>query len=776
MKKILSTLMVFLLLLSTSTGASAFTISPETKSPLIGQTLLSGAYIQENINTEMLFGMGNTILVGDTAYTCFSDGALYSFKAGADSAERYCTVPARPIALNNTAYNNLQPGEKAEVDEILNLLVADGDTLCAFNTYTGRIGRIDESGITWQEERFDPELFAVEDWPRILFGAHIIDGKLYVMADFYEEDYSAMYCHGILVVDIATGETRRLDVANPLQLSAYGEGELLVLRAPEEGPLVFSAYNIETATLRDLPLAMPDTTYGIGGLAYDAATDTIMYSEVGGIYRSINGAAFERVCPYPFSYASADMDGWIMANGQYALGMDGISILNTNDVDPENILTLSVRYKDSDLMNAFAQQHPSVIADARVEELTAADIAARIAGGDTETDVFELSIDNTFGALKRKGFAADLSVSPELKADAENLYPAIRAALKNEAGQLVAYPLHMHLSQWSVNTALWPLYFGDEAVPTTYSALLDAMLRFEETDGPDGGSLFLCEWSYENMIYKIITSYIEQADTRAQPLTFDAPELLLALDKLAQVNEMMLSKGITYLNEGDEYPYDDVLSHSVFYTSGGATNVLVFTAKDLEDDRYLMPFTFTADQTPIIHSYMTVLIMNPNSQKQDLALDYIACAATQASDVRRYYMIHESATEPVEKPDYQQKIDGYIQTKADLEVQIAALVKSDPKSSEIISLQNEYDRMERYLDDTDFVRYEITPEGIAKWQQIMPHIQFYEDSLYLAGEGSAVQQQLESLCNQYASGRFSTPDFLKQLTSTLEMIYKEGTQ
>lgn len=776
MKKIFSVLLAILLLMSACTSAMAFSVSEELKNPLIDQTLLSEAFIYEQIlqGTELPSIMANAILVGDTAYICLFDGSVYRMEEGADTAEKYCTVPARPRSLGAADYGDLRASEQAEVDEIFDLFVTDGDTLYTINTYTGRIGTISGSGIAWQDIRFDTTPFVTQEgWARMLLGAHVIGGGLYIMIDCSDESLNYETNNDIVKIDMATGDTKRLNLQKPLMFSPYSDGELLVLRASEEGEKVFSVYDIQTATSRDLPLATVNPNEEICGLAYDNAADKIMYSGMSGIYRSVNGAAFERVCPYPLDYVLGSIEGYILPDGRYALSSDGISIVNVDAFSVENTLTLALINKDNKLLNAFAVQHPNIIPDVTTERLSTADIATRIQGGDTVTDIFELRVDNTFGALKRKGFTADLTASPVLAAEAEQLYPAVRAALENEEGQLVAYPTHLDLNQWSVNTALWAKYFGTEAVPTTYSALLDAMLRFEDTTGPEDGELFLVEWSHENMVKEIITSFIRQSDTREKPLTFDAPELSLALDKLAQVNEMMLSKGITYQSEVDVYPYEDILFHSLFYSFGGGSNVLASSAKDIEEGGALPPFAFTDGQTPQYRGYMTVLIVNPNSAKKELAFDYIACAASQDSDIQRYYATHASATEPVEKADYQQKMDGYEKAKVDIEKQIAQLQASDPKSTDIASLQSDLDRVQWYLENADFVRYEITAPGIAAWQQIIPYANFYEDSLYIAEDESAVTQQINSLCAQYASGRFNTPDFLSKLTATLEMIYKE---
>lgn len=776
MKKILSLCLALLLLRSTCTIASAAPVgAPPAVDATIVETLFGEMYIKEVIapQTGTSYQMLDAVLVGDTAYACMADGTVYSFTVGEEDAQKYCTVPPRPLSLNSTLYANLSADEQAAANEIPTNFATDGHALYVINIYAGRIGTLDENGITWQEACFDPAPFFSQDgWNRMVSGALIRDGQLYIMVDYYDEDFSVEHNKGIVQIDIATGATKRLPIDHLYQLAPYGEGELLILRVPSAPRQVLSVYNTQTGELRDLPLELPSGDL-LCGLVYDASSDTIIYSEMNGIFSSVNGAAFERLRPYPFHYTDWSVDGFLTPDGRYALRMDGVSIIRPDKVSTEDALTMALTYKNEDLQAAFTPIHPEIVADVLIEQLTPADVAARIQGGDTTTDIFEVRVDSSFGALKQKGFAADLSESDVITRDVENLYAPVRDVLKNESGQVVAYPIRMNLNLWSVNTALWPKYFGDEAVPTTYSALFDAMLRFEDTSGPDDGELFLFEWSYTNLVKRVIISYIEQADTREVPLSFDAPELTLALEKLAACNEMMLAKGITYQNEADVFPYEEILCHSLFYTSGGGSNLITSSKKMIEENGDLLPFTFMADQTPIVHSYMSAYVVNPNSNKQELARDYIECSIAKEIDLQQYYMLHASATEPVEKADYQQKLDGYANSKSELEAQIAKLTVDDPKSADITSLQDELDRMQWYLDNVDFVRYEITPEGIAAWQKIAPFMQFFEDSLYLSTDNSVVIGPIDLLCTQYGDGRFTLGEFLKQLTSTAEMVYKE---
>lgn len=737
------------------------------------QEIFGEQYIEQAIypQTGTRFCMTNMTQGADTVYCCMKDGSLYRWRYGEPEAERFSALPRWSDVILDfaIAFDDMNAAQQAVVEEAVFELVADGETLYALNPYVGGVGTIDEEGVHWRQARFDPTLtLDASGWRRVILYGLARDETIYLLANYYDETPSRLYSYDVIAIDALTGEGRRFGVEGVMGMCLYEEGALLLARDGGANRYVLSRLDPETGALADLPLEMPSVDTPLGGLAWDAAADAIYYADQDGIWRSTEGKAFERILPHGQKYMTEYAQGWVLSGGQYALQINGVSVYETDaeSLDPKNTLCLRMNNQDSGLDAAFTQEHPDVTLDARYGVLNAGEIAQRIQSGDADTDVFQVSVDSAFHELVGKGYAASLAPSEEIARDLDALWPTIQAAITNDSGEPVAYPQSLRVNLWTVNRPLWAAYFGDEPVPATWEALFDAMLRFEEGAGPEDGVFFVEEWDYPRMVQRVVRAYIEQRDTSDEALRFQDPALRRALEALARVNEAMLARGISYAAEWDAYPDEETLNHSIFYTFGGGGALCPLG----EDSEALLPFVFEKTDTPVIRGYMSVLIVNPLSARQDLALAYVASATRQETDADRYYKLHPGATQPLEKPAYEQKMREREAQRAALEEQLAALAPDDIQAE---SLQAEIERLKWYQENPDFLRWKVSPRGIEEWQRLAPHIRFFERSLYVSLEDGAVQSQIDALCAPYAGGQMDVQTFLQRLEASMELVWAE---
>lgn len=720
--------------------------------------------------TGTRFPMTNTALGGDVAYLCMEDGSLYRWRIGEERAEKLCALTGRDpaSAAGRVPYPDMTAEQRAIVGEEVLVLAADDARLYGVNPYTGGVGTIDADGVAWAQGHFDLSLTTdASGWARTIPTALALDGKVYLLVDAYEEAPDAPFNYQLVEVNAETGEGRRCGVSGVRCVSPYREGSLLLLRAGGGGRYVLSRYDPLSGELTDLPHALPDVELQLGGLAWDAASDTIYYADESGIWRAEGDRPFERVGPQGYGYITEHSQGWVLPDGRYALLIDGVDVIDVSALaNAQNVLRLCLNLQDAGTAEIFQAEHPDALLDARYEFLSASQVAQRIRAGDAETDVYQITVDDSFGPLADKGYAASLAPSSEIVQDVASLWPSVREAITNAEGEPVAYPQSLRLSLWQVDAELWRTYFGDEPVPATWTALFDAMRRFEQGPGPEDGYFFVEEWAYKDMVMRVLRAYIEQHDTRDGPLSFQTPGLREALQALARVNEVMLARGITYESEADAFPYEETLSRSLFFTFGGGDDLCPLDSDSLS----LLPFRFDEGDSPVLCGYLSVLIINPLSARQELARAYIACATRKEADVGRWYRLHPDATEPVEKPAYAARMKEYEDKIAALEAQMEALPPDDPMAR---ALQGEIERVQWYLDHSDFLRWQVSPKGIEQWRTLAPHLRFFERSLYVTQEEGPVQAQLDAICGLYADGQMDLDAFLRRLEETLERVWAE---
>jgi ABC-type glycerol-3-phosphate transport system substrate-binding protein len=709
----------------------------------------------------------SSCLGSSKAYLCDRDGVLWCQAYDEAAPHVLCTLPKQPEALNNgqLTYEKLSDADRAQADETVQVLAEAEGVLYAVNQYAGRIGTVNEQGVQWLEQRFDASfVLSPDDGQRQIMSAVMQDGSLYLLADYWEEDPAQNQNGSVVRISVSTGETVRIKTPGTLSMCLYKEG-LLLLRLDEQGKYCLTLLNPGTGEMQDLPIALPKEEEAL--ICYQADGDKLYLATKNGVYCAANEEPFSMILNNP-APNSMSMSGKarIVENGSYALWTDGVFVMPlTNEAGKARVLTLCMCDVDTNLQQAFMKEHPDVLLNVHSQELTAADIADRIRSGDTETDIFRVSVNNAFGKLKDSAYAAGLNDSPEIVKSVAAMYPQIRAALIINDGQIVAYPQDLYLNLWSVNTPLWEKHFGNEPIPTTWKALFEVMLRFEETDDVDG-DLFLIEWSYQDMVIRILNAYMEQHDAAGGTVDFSDHALSDTLMALSRVNDCMVKRGITYQFEGDIYPENEMMNRSVFYIGGGGISTYKAGLVGSDD---LMPFTFAQEEEPVIHGYMSVLIVNPLSVNQELARDYIDCATKQETNLTRYYMLHADATEPVEKLGWQEQLQSYIEQEETLKAQIDAA--EDPLK--LTSLQDELSVVQRRLSQQEFIRWQISPDGIAALQKIEPQLRFFERSLLVAGENGAMQEQMEKLCARYTGGQMTLDALLQQMNDVARLIYLE---
>lgn len=565
------------------------------------------------------------------AYVLDRDGQLFQWDYAGEPTLLCTGLPiAQDSMFGESNYLDLTDQQQAQVNETVNMLVADESTLYAINKFAGRIGTINESGVHWQITLDKGYFLDSAGWERVVTGAAALSHQVYWLIDQYDENPSAAHWSRLLGLNPATGEAQLYPGTEAFRLCAYGDRLLLLCQGDE---YYLSAFDPSAGTEERLPLAVPRE----GTLAYDPRIDTIFLVTNSGVYLSTAGEAFRLASGLPAEYPGAQAT--ITSSGQLAFTGNGLWAMDIPTSASQQQLTVRLHSDDPLLKSLFAQQYPNVLLDWRTDTaMTAADIAQAIRTGD-RTDVFSVEADSSFGDLVHKGFAAPIT-NQDIVQSVARMYPSLSAPLVQN-GCIVAYPWSMGVGAWTVNQDLWGKYFPGESLPATWAEFFQLMLRFEQADNPDG-DLFLMRWNYTAMLEQVLTSYIQrEGGTAVDFANGDLSAVLAAMSKLhATIPD-----------------YDEA---EIFWNSETAGDRSIFhygqcaatRSSRLWNESALPAFTFAAGDTPAYGGTMRVLIINPNAENKALAEAFVAQLTRSEYGVMMDYCLHKDMTEPYDQRPY----------------------------------------------------------------------------------------------------------------------------
>ena len=131
-------------------------------------------------------------------------------------------------------------------------------------------------------------------------------------------------------------------------------------------------------------------------------------------------------------------------------------------------------------------------------------------------------------------------------------------------------------------------------------------------------------------------------------------------------------------------------------------------------------------------------------------------------------MLHESATEPVENPDWKERMAKARQEREALEARLSDCDPADRRRLEddIAAAHAE----EAWQEGR---QWKISVQGIAGWQAVAPNLRFFENASLLSEE---MEAQMDVLVARYGAGQLELDGLLRQLDQVARQIYLEQAQ
>ena len=721
---------------------------------------------------------------GDRCYAYLTDMGVYVYEPGKEP-ERLCSLPDAPENFYSI-YESMNETQKEQLDNTVTYIVAGNGSLYGYNVYSGKFGPIDESGIRWEDVKLDFSCMYAEDifFPDRVVNSFLTDRELILLVCKNKPDDGNLYA--LYVFNLDSGKSRRLEADALCGVCAGQEGELICLREGRKG-YQLSRLSISENRLTDLSVSldMVENEEAAGGLAYDSGTDTLYISASGSVYRSTEGAPFEKMAAVQTRFLMSETPAWALSEGRYAILLDGLHIRAQSDNEPDVVTVAG--YVSPEVETIYDEQHPDVIIE-HASMIDTGEFTRRITTQDPTIDIYMIAADFTFNAMKEKGFVSNLSVSDVLKDDVASMYPAVKEVLCDQYGNVVAYPCMLDSYQYGINEGYWQMLWNDRPLPATFDEVLDAWIEWERDYAQDyyGVGFINYPFDYAEQICNFVQAYVMQNDENGLP-DLNSPALRSVLEKLNQVYEIRLEKGrsvsadqvdeqinlldndtgpgmIFSMNVNSPFPE----SHTKGYI--GSMNILYGVMKA---DITKLPLRFdNQSQRKTTDASLYVYVINPYSEHFEAAIELLECMTDASVETQLYYALHPEANEPYPNVRYDTMRTRFEEEKEQYE---AAILRATQNGQDCSEMMHRVEYINEWLNDEN-QQWEIHQDDIDAYRQTMKEypFKFHTQTPYICAYGSSAYEVLYDACERYAQGNLTLDAFLNEVSSRMWMIYQEA--
>ncbi|NLO85528.1 MAG: hypothetical protein GX096_08885 [Clostridiales bacterium] len=719
------------------------------------------------------------VMLGDTLYAYLDNETVWSWRPSDPAPNMYCQLPKLPEATG-TVYHNLEDDEKARWDETVSFIATGDDTLWGINSYSGKIGKITEEGIAWDEVQLDmsPLMPQGNAWPLRVANAFVINNTLYAYIAMDNADYPKNN-YEMLAFDLASGSYKYIDIQNAQGICSYHADSILMLQPTADNVWMIQTMDLSTETISDSPFQpfQSSSDQSIGGMAYDAASDRLFFTAESQVWGGAAGEAYASVAFLPVHELVGEAIAFALGDGRYALFSACLYVRDVQSAAETNPTLYAQGCTDQTIYESFTSENPNIPVEFLSGLLSPDEIVQLLVTGDQAADLYAVFADHTFSAIVQKGYAADLSSSAILTSDIGDMYPNIQHAITDEAGHPVAYPFQLLLGHWQVNEALWHYIYGDTPIPATYDQFLDAMLLWESSYADEYPEVdFSMNFDHAYWARTLVNAYAQQYGQPNVRLEINTDLLRGVLEKLQQVRDIRDTSGRSVHFADDYMPKADL------FITAGYNNVLLEPVESQEQEdqsldeimlegQYIdMPsLVFTEGEASCVLGKMLVWFVNPYSQNKEVAIRYLEHAARMNNNERTYYATHPNHNDPLAYKSYEQSAQE-LKTRQD---ELTESLK-DATALQRSTLEETLIEVENSLANLEKRRWDISENAIAHYRSFAPSISFFEDNQYITPDGSLMLQQLEDLYERYAYGTINLDGFLRELDEKMYVLYLEG--
>ena len=388
------------------------------------------------------------------------------------------------------------------------------------------------------------------------------------------------------------------------------------------------------------------------------------------------------------------------------------------------------------------------------------DLALELVSGSDRFDlmVLELSEGNV-DSLLSKGYYVNLSEDEVIASYVQSLYPTWRdkCLLGDE---IVGIPINVrNIWTFMVNLDIWREEgLGD--YPTTYDELFDCIEEWDSMGVLDEVPLFhRSTSSFSELLRRILYDHIGQCKREGRPVVFSDETLLRLLSRLEALRPILEAHDARNI-AGDGLIFEGVMSNIIRITGFMGFEVTA------ENNAYEpLPLGLTDPEDCVESVFLTMLVVNPNSKRQELAKAYLSYIAGHPTTWARYYMLGAGPVGLREK-GYEELDAQYEQLLAELDENLAAAMKEGDDA-----VVTRWEKDKRALTDEYLNRWEVRPYMAEMLARMMP----YFTPLTADGYGF-LRNSCDDLTNMFLEGRMDSRTYALRLDQRMQMAELESGQ
>lgn len=720
---------------------------------------------------------GNELLhsmaLSDTAYLLSASKNLYILDVQTGEAQRlslrsaglqYEQVPQTALDFYDLPDEKAVPEWLQKSASLVDLLIAEGETLYGLNELSGALYRVEISG---KEATLCPltmlDFFsgAEGDWmPAISTGA-ACDGTLFLlMCLAAEESQPALYRF-----DMDSGVREMVRGPGAVaEITRYRDGRRLLLEKDDDSQWQILIFDPSTG---DQHVLFESNRLKLGdarGLVYDAWRDRVLICCGNELLHLVSETVCEAVAFLPPLLPSCQA---ITRDGTLVL-MDDAAVYGISALQMvSRPLEIACSQMESWMEQGFSQAYPNFPVRHRqvYEHEAMALFAETIAIQSDEIDIFELPIGMASQSAIEKGYYVPLTQSQNIRETTDGYWPFFRQTVIHQ-GEIAAV-----LGKTEQYTLGYSRYALDRLgltasdMPTGFSELMDFLLAWDERTGELSQWEGITPFGIENSQLKaelfafLLDQYflLMQQDLPAAMLC--EAELARLLDQLSEVcatipesgasiqtNEPFVRFARFQVNDRPSYlfsRYCSFLPGRRSFANGASVS-----------DFVPMALALPSQDRPIVLLEGTLFVVNPYSSQKERAVQWLA-----------YYISHRPAKDaatferdaaPSEFETYKAMKKAYTEELERMEIRLKA-AEGAAKSDLEAQIQTTRERLQAI----EQIKWEVSEEALAEYAQVLEKCTLFWNDLYTSS-GSFGKTYLRnyhpySLLRHIAAAGLSSP-------------------
>ncbi len=614
----------------------------------------------------------------------------------------------------------------------------------------------------------DLALTSSDGWIQV-YGMACVKDALYLLYMGDTRSYGKNTLAKISTADASVTEVGTFPID---EMQPYKDDLLLVCYRDREHSETPSLATLNPETREVKPLAAAKN-YTCGAVAWDADTDALYFADTSNLYRLAPGAKEPELCATLIPGYGRQESNAVVVGGKYFLRDDNaeqqLFIASTDPADmPSHTLRLAVNYAD-DLVRAYTASHKDVAVQVTETAWDAETITQSMVTGSEAADIYAVSLSSGFFPnLRNKGYCVELSSSQKLLDFVSPMYPNLTKEFFRD-GKLYGIPVAcVPFANLSYHpTVLAELGLTEDDLPKTWLDMMDFIQRWDAEIGPDSDDEFaLFENNFD--IFSMLFGYMLQdcmlqSEAKGESIRFGTPETIAVLKRLEELRPLLKrmsrnpDENFVFYGDGDSLPWALFGSSLSLSPRNGTSNKGNFREIPL-------PLTLAEGDPVVYDADITLYIINPNSKNQDLAMEFLEYAA-EHMEADTVITLNPNQNDPVLEPSYESVLESH-------EAYMASAQKSYEEAPEeekafwLDMLTMAEEEMEDYMENW---RWNISPEAIAAYREIAPHLVASTSELL---SGSVTD--LSSIFQRFMDGQMSAEQFAREFDRIIMMMEMEN--